>query len=69
MKTLPFANRRDFDDIRLHQHHSGRAGDGHSPRPVSAKPHDFLKQNEVADSVNPSLWRQAQLARSTDCSG
>jgi alkyl sulfatase BDS1-like metallo-beta-lactamase superfamily hydrolase len=21
----------------------------------------FLKQNEVADSVNPSLWRQAQL--------
>jgi alkyl sulfatase BDS1-like metallo-beta-lactamase superfamily hydrolase len=25
------------------------------------KPYDFLKQNEVADSVNPSLWRQAQL--------
>ena len=25
------------------------------------KPYDFLKQNEAADSVNPSLWRQAQL--------
>ncbi len=25
------------------------------------KPYDFLKQNEAADSVNPSLWRQSQL--------
>jgi alkyl sulfatase BDS1-like metallo-beta-lactamase superfamily hydrolase len=35
---------------------------GSGPRPVSTmKPYDFLKQNEAADSVNPSLWRQAQL--------
>ncbi len=35
---------------------------GSGPRPVwSMKPYDFLKQNEAADSVNPSLWRQAQL--------
>ena len=25
------------------------------------KPYDFLKQDRRADSVNPSLWRQAQL--------
>jgi alkyl sulfatase BDS1-like metallo-beta-lactamase superfamily hydrolase len=35
---------------------------GSGPRPVSTmKPYDFLKQNEAADTVNPSLWRQAQL--------
>ena len=63
-KTLPFANRQDFDDaIR------GFVGtmpdalvSGTGPRPVwSMKPYDFLKQSEPADSVNPSLWRQAQL--------
>jgi alkyl sulfatase BDS1-like metallo-beta-lactamase superfamily hydrolase len=63
-KTLPFADRQDFDDaIR------GFVGtlpdalvSGTGPRPVwSMKPYDFLKQSEPADSINPSLWRQAQL--------
>jgi alkyl sulfatase BDS1-like metallo-beta-lactamase superfamily hydrolase len=66
-KTLPFANRQDFDDaIR------GFVGtmpdalvSGTGPRPVwSMKPYDFLKQSEPADSVNPSLWRQAHVATS-----
>ena len=63
-KTLPFANRQDFDDAM--RGFIGTTPDalvtGTGPRPVwSMKPYDFLKQNEVADSVNPSLWRQAQL--------
>ena len=63
-KTLPFANRQDFDDAI--RGFIGTTPDalvtGSGPRPVwSMKPYDFLKQNEAADSVNPSLWRQAQL--------
>jgi alkyl sulfatase BDS1-like metallo-beta-lactamase superfamily hydrolase len=63
-KTLPFADRQDFDDAM--RGFIGTTPDalvtGTGPRPVwSMKPYDFLKQNEVADSVNPSLWRQAQL--------
>jgi alkyl sulfatase BDS1-like metallo-beta-lactamase superfamily hydrolase len=63
-KTLPFANRQDFDDAM--RGFVGTTPDalvpGAGPRPVwTMKPYDFLKQNEAADSVNPSLWRQAQL--------
>src|SRR3954453_17677182 len=64
MKTLPFVNRQDFDDAM--RGFIGTTPDalvtGTGPRPVwSMKPYDFLKQNEAADSVNPSLWRQARL--------
>src|SRR3954452_3314719 len=64
MKTLPFANRQDFDDAM--RGFIGTTTDalvpGTGPRPVwSMKPYDFLKQEATADSVNPSLWRQAQL--------
>ena len=63
-KTLPFANREDFDDAM--RGFIATTPDalvpGTGPRPVwNMKPYDFLKQNEAADSVNPSLWRQAQL--------
>ena len=63
-KTLPFANRQDFDDAM--RGFIGTVPDalvpGTGPRPVwSMKPYDFLKANEPADTVNPSLWRQAQL--------
>jgi len=63
-KTLPFANRGDFEDAM--RGFVGTVPDalvpGTGPRPVwSMKPYDFLKQEAVADSVNPSLWRQAQL--------
>ena len=63
-KTLPFADRQDFDDAM--RGFIGTMPDalvpGTGPRPVwNMKPYEFLKQNEAADSVNPSLWRQAQL--------
>jgi len=63
-RTLPFANREDFDDAMrgfiATIPDATVAGSG--PRPVSTmKPFDFLKQDQPADSVNPSLWRQAQL--------
>src|SRR5207244_7504533 len=58
-KTLPFASRQDFDDAV--RGFIGTTPDalvtGTGPRPVwSMKPYDFLKQDDVADSVNPSLW-------------
>jgi alkyl sulfatase BDS1-like metallo-beta-lactamase superfamily hydrolase len=64
MKTLPFVDRQDFDDAI--RGYIGTIPDalvpGAGPRPVwSMKPYDFLKQDQPADSVNPSLWRQAQL--------
>jgi alkyl sulfatase BDS1-like metallo-beta-lactamase superfamily hydrolase len=63
-KTLPFANRQDFEDAM--RGFVGTVPDalvpGSGTRPVwSMKPYDFLKANEAADTVNPSLWRQAQL--------
>ncbi|MFZ1180459.1 MAG: MBL fold metallo-hydrolase, partial [Herbaspirillum sp.] len=63
-KTLPFANRQDFEDAT--HGFIGTVPDalvpGTGPRPVwNLKPYDFLKADAPADSVNPSLWRQAQL--------
>ncbi|NVM89548.1 alkyl sulfatase BDS1-like metallo-beta-lactamase superfamily hydrolase [Variovorax sp. SG517] len=63
-KTLPFANRQDFEDA-MHGF-VGTVPDalvpGAGARPVwSMKPYDFLKADAPADTVNPSLWRQAQL--------
>ena len=63
-RTLPFANRQDFEDAM--RGFIGTVPDalvpGAGPRPAwSMKPYDFLKASEPADTVNPSLWRQAQL--------
>jgi alkyl sulfatase BDS1-like metallo-beta-lactamase superfamily hydrolase len=63
-RTLPFANRQDFQDAM--RGFIGTVPDalvpGPGPRPAwSMKPYDFLKAGEPADTVNPSLWRQAQL--------
>jgi len=63
-KTLPFVNREDFEDAM--RGFIGTTPDalvpGTGPRPVwNMKAYDFVKQSEPADSVNPSLWRQAQL--------
>ena len=64
-KTLPFADRRDFEDAM--RGFVGTLPDALVPgataaRPVwSMKPYDFLQASEAADTVNPSLWRQAQL--------
>ena len=63
-KTLPFADRQDFEDAM--RGFIGTVPDalvpGAGPRPAwSMKPYDFLQANDAADTVNPSLWRQAQL--------
>jgi alkyl sulfatase BDS1-like metallo-beta-lactamase superfamily hydrolase len=63
-KGLPFADRQDFDDAMrgfVATIPDARVP-GNGPRPVwTMKPYDFEKSSEVPDSVNPSLWRQAQL--------
>jgi alkyl sulfatase BDS1-like metallo-beta-lactamase superfamily hydrolase len=63
-RTLPFADRADFDDARagfiatLPDAHI----EGGGPRPVwSMRPYAFLNAAEPPPTVNPSLWRQAQL--------
>ncbi|MBS0445498.1 MAG: MBL fold metallo-hydrolase [Proteobacteria bacterium] len=65
LTTLPWSDRADFDDA-----HRGfiaalpdAAVPGSDPaRPVwSMKRYGFLAAAEAPDTVNPSLWRQAQL--------
>jgi len=63
-KTLPFADRQDFEDAM--RGFIGTVPDalvpGAGARPAwSMKPYDFLQAAQPADTVNPSLWRQAQL--------
>ncbi len=61
--TLPFADRTDFDDARYGFVASlpDALVAGSGPRPVwTMKPYDFLN-GEAPATVNPSLWRQAQL--------
>jgi alkyl sulfatase BDS1-like metallo-beta-lactamase superfamily hydrolase len=64
-KDLPFTDRQDFDDAM--KGFVGTVPDalvpatGQQPPVWSMKPYEFLKQEGAADSVNPSLWRQAQL--------
>ena len=64
LKSLPFADRADFEDARagfiatLPDAHVESGG----PRPAwSMKPYAFLEAREAPPTVNPSLWRQAQL--------
>ena len=68
--SLPFANRADFEDARRGfiaavPDASVPSATG-APNPVwSMKPYGFLQNSDPAkdspDTVNPSLWRQAQL--------
>src|SRR5215468_2302144 len=63
-KTLPFANRQDFEDAM--RGFVGTLPDAlipsTGPRPTwNMKAYEFLKQDTAPDTVNPSLWRQAQL--------
>src|SRR5438105_3472668 len=62
-KSLPFADRADFDDANygfvatLPDAHIAGTG----PRPVwSMQPYAFVT-GDAPPTVNPSLWRQAQL--------
>ena len=67
-QSLPFANKGDFDDARrgFVAALPGATVAGIGPRPVwSMAPYRFLADADPAtnspDTVNPSLWRQAQL--------
>lgn len=64
LKTLPFNDRTDFDDARrgfIATLPDGViAGSGTKPA-FDTRQYDFLKSDTVPATVNPSLWRQAQL--------
>ncbi len=64
LKTLPFNDRTDFEDAK--RGFIATLPDGVIPgigdKPAwDTKPYDFLKSDSVPATVNPSLWRQAQL--------
>jgi len=64
LKTLPFSDRADFEDAR--RGFIATLPDGIIPGPTGkpafdTKQYDFLKSDQVPATVNPSLWRQAQL--------
>jgi alkyl sulfatase BDS1-like metallo-beta-lactamase superfamily hydrolase len=64
VKALPFSDRADFDDAKrgfIATLPDGViAGPGGRPA-FDTKPYAFLQKDEVPATVNPSLWRQAQL--------
>jgi alkyl sulfatase BDS1-like metallo-beta-lactamase superfamily hydrolase len=64
VKSLPFSDRADFDDAKrgfISTLPDGAIA-GPGPKPAfDTKPYAFLEKDEVPASVNPSLWRQAQL--------
>jgi len=64
LKTLPFSDRADFEDAK--RGFIATLPDGIIPgigdKPAfNTKQYDFLKNDQVPATVNPSLWRQAQL--------
>ena len=64
VKSLPFSDRADFDDVKRGFIATLPDGviAGPGPRPAwDTKPYAFLQKDEVPATVNPSLWRQAQL--------
>jgi alkyl sulfatase BDS1-like metallo-beta-lactamase superfamily hydrolase len=63
LKTLPFADRTDFDDARRGFIATLPEGVIDGPRGPAwdTKPYAFLQKDEAPATVNPSLWRQAQL--------
>jgi alkyl sulfatase BDS1-like metallo-beta-lactamase superfamily hydrolase len=64
LKELPFADRADFDDARRGFVAALPDGiiAGAGPRPAwNLKAYDFLGKDTAPPTVNPSLWRQAQI--------
>lgn len=64
LKTLPFSDRQDFADARRGfiatiPNAEIRAADGHVVWTMA--PYKFLESDKAPATVNPSLWRQAQL--------
>jgi alkyl sulfatase BDS1-like metallo-beta-lactamase superfamily hydrolase len=63
-KSLPFADRADFDDARRGFIATLPDGviEGPGGKPAfDTRPYAFLQKDEVPATVNPSLWRQAQV--------
>jgi len=63
LKTLPFADRGDYEAARrgLVAAFEGVIKDANGKPIWNAHQYDFLTQAQSPDSVNPSLWRMAQL--------
>ncbi|NUU42479.1 MBL fold metallo-hydrolase [Tardiphaga robiniae] len=64
LKALPFSDRADFDDAKRGFIATLPDGviAGPDGRPAwDTKPYAFLQNDAVPATVNPSLWRQAQL--------
>ena len=63
LKQLPFQDRADFDAARrgLVAAFEGEVKNAEGKPVWSSQRYDFLKQAQAPDTVNPSLWRQAQL--------
>src|SRR5450631_4870222 len=64
VKSLPFADRTDFDDAKRGFIATLSDGviAGPGPRPAfDTNRYAFLQKDDVPATVNPSLWRQAQL--------
>jgi alkyl sulfatase BDS1-like metallo-beta-lactamase superfamily hydrolase len=64
VKSLPFSDRADFDDVK--RGFIATLGDGvvagvGSKPAWDTRPYAFLQKDDVPATVNPSLWRQAQL--------
>ncbi len=64
LEELPFADQQDFEDaqrgfIATLPEVVIKAEDGHTV--WSLKGYEFLQQEEPPPSINPSLWRMAQL--------
>ncbi len=64
VKSLPFSDRADFDDVKrgfvATLPDGVVAGIGGKPA-WDSRPYAFLQKDDVPATVNPSLWRQAQL--------
>lgn len=64
LKSLPFGDRADFDDAKrgfiATLPDDTVMGDG-GKKIWDSKQYDFLKNDAVPPTVNPSLWRQSQL--------
>ena len=64
LKTLPFNDRADFEDAKRGFIATLPDGivTGPDGKPAwNSKQYDFLNSDQVPATVNPSLWRQAQL--------
>ena len=64
LAKLPFADKADFEDAKrgfIAAIADAAVFNADGKTVWSLKPYDFLKSDTVPDTVNPSLWRQAQL--------